>query len=204
MMGLDLLADVFNRVRKKRKDLVFLSIKSLTLGMDPPEMGIEAQCKNRIESYFLTLHKRHTPSWLARSRCPGSSPCTLDSNFPEDELDSTLSRELPLRRREQRNHCHNQRTSDTIRKTRSPRSSLSRRMGYTRRGRDADRCHSISPPPLRWLLLRTLCRLSSGCKARLAPRDQSSEDLPVRGRTGGEVRSRQCSTASSHPRNFHR
>ena len=38
MMGLDLLADVFNRVRKKRKDLVFLSIKSLTLGMDPPEM----------------------------------------------------------------------------------------------------------------------------------------------------------------------
>ena len=43
-MGLDLLADVFNGVRKKRKDLVFLSIKSLTLGMDPPEMGIEAQC----------------------------------------------------------------------------------------------------------------------------------------------------------------
>ena len=35
---MDLLADIFNRVRKKRKDLVFLSIKPLTLGMDPPEM----------------------------------------------------------------------------------------------------------------------------------------------------------------------
>ena len=203
-MGLDLLADVFNGVRKKRKDLVFLSIKSLTLGMDPTEMRIYGQFKTQTKSYFLTLHKRRTPSWLARSRCPGSSPCTLDSNFPEDELDSTLSRELHLRRREPLNHCHNQRTSDTIRKTRSPRSSPSRRTGYTLRGRDADRCHSISPPPLRWLLLRTLCTLSSGCKARLAPRGQSSEDPPVRDRTGGEVRSRQCSTASSHPRNFHR
>jgi len=125
-----------------------------------------------------TLHKHHTPSWLARSRCPGSSPCTLGSNFPEDELDSTSSRELHLRRRERRNRCRNQRTSDTIRRTRSPRSSPSRQRGYNLRGKDADRCHSISPPPPRWLLLRTLCRRSSGCKARLAPPDQSWEDLP--------------------------
>ena len=59
MMGLDLLADVFNRVRKKRKDLIFLSIKSLTLGMDPTEMRHGLKIESNLissPSTNTTLH----------------------------------------------------------------------------------------------------------------------------------------------------
>ena len=38
---MDLLADIFNRVREQREDLILLAIQSLTLRMDPPETSVE-------------------------------------------------------------------------------------------------------------------------------------------------------------------
>ena len=38
---MDLLADIFNRVREQREDLVLLAVQSLALCMDPPEIPVE-------------------------------------------------------------------------------------------------------------------------------------------------------------------
>ena len=38
---MDLLADIFDRVREQREDLILLAIQSLTLRMDPPETSVE-------------------------------------------------------------------------------------------------------------------------------------------------------------------
>ena len=38
---MDLLADIFDRVREQREDLILLAIQSLTLCMDPPETSVE-------------------------------------------------------------------------------------------------------------------------------------------------------------------
>ena len=38
---MDLLADIFDRVREQREDLVLLTVQSLALCMDPPETSVE-------------------------------------------------------------------------------------------------------------------------------------------------------------------